>query len=202
MPEIQAANGSGPEWFRAAAEDFVVSISSGRIPGRRTSNDMEFVMKKISMLLAVLALVVSGCAPQLGPKETGGTLLGAGTGALIGSQIGHGHGRLLGVAIGTLAGALIGQDVGRTLDRADQVEMEGTAQVALEGSKIHQTSTWVNPDSGNSGSFTPVKTYQAADGDYCREYIHTVTVAGKQQQAHGTACRRPDGTWSIANSKG
>ena len=159
-------------------------------------------MKKISMLLVGLALIVSSCAPQVGPKEAGGTLIGAGTGALIGAQIGHCQGRLLGVAVGTLAGALIGQEVGRSLDRADQVEMDRNAQVALENSRIHQTSTWINPDTGNSGSFTPVKTYQADDGEYCREYLQTVKVAGKQQQAYGTACRQPDGTWSIVNSNG
>jgi surface antigen len=31
----------------------------------------------------------------------------------------------------------------------------------------------------------------------CREYTGTVTIAGKPQQAFGTACRQPDGTWRI-----
>ena len=159
-------------------------------------------MKRIILLLAAFALTLGGCAPQLGPNETGGTLLGAGTGALLGAQIGHGHGRLLGVALGTLAGAMIGQDIGRSLDRADQLNMEHTAQTALESNATRQTSTWVDPDNGNSGSFTPVKTYHAADGQYCREYHQNVTVGGQQQQAYGTACRQPDGSWRIVNSRG
>lgn len=159
-------------------------------------------MKKIGMLLAIFALVVSGCAPDLGPKEAGGTLLGAGTGALIGSQIGCGRGNLVGVAVGTLAGAMIGQGIGRSLDRADEAAMERNAQSALENTPTHQSATWVNPDSGNSGTFTPVQTYQAADGQYCREYLQTITVAGKRQQAYGTACRQPDGTWAIVHAQG
>lgn len=161
-------------------------------------------MKKISLLLTALILLLAGygCAPGVGPNEAGGTLLGAGTGALLGAQLGHGHGRLLGVAVGTLAGALIGQNVGRTLDRADRVAMRNTAQTALETDHTDQTSTWVNPDSGHSGSITPTRTYQAPDGAYCREYRQTVTIAGSQQQAYGTACRQPDGNWSIVNPQG
>ena len=154
-------------------------------------------MKRIVVLLALVSFVVVGCAPQMGPKETGGTLIGAGTGALIGSQIGGGSGKMIAVAIGTLAGALIGQSVGRSLDRADRLAMRQNAQYALENTRTQQTTTWHNPDSGHHGSITPVKTYQTNAGQYCREYIQKVYIAGKEQQAYGTACRQPDGTWKI-----
>ncbi len=32
---------------------------------------------------------------------------------------------------------------------------------------------------------------------YCREYQTQVTIAGKPQNAYGTACRKPDGSWQI-----
>ena len=66
-------------------------------------------MQKILVMLTLL-LFVTACHPAMGPKETGGALLGAGTGALIGSQIGGGRGTLVAVAVGTLAGALVGQE--------------------------------------------------------------------------------------------
>lgn len=154
-------------------------------------------MKRIAVLLTMLALVLSGCANTMGPKETGGTMIGAGTGALIGSQIGHGQGKLIAVAIGTLAGALVGQSVGQSLDRADQLAMQRNAQYALENTRTGTTTTWHNPDSGHSGSITPVQTYQTNQGQYCREYTQSVFIAGQQQQAYGTACRQPDGTWKI-----
>jgi surface antigen len=154
-------------------------------------------MKKMLILLILIAFVLPGCSSTTGPKEGMGTVLGAGTGALIGSQIGGGRGTLVAVAVGTLAGAILGQEVGRSLDRADTMAMRQNAQYGLEHTKVNQTTTWVNPDTGNSGAITPVKTYQTAQGQYCREYTQTVTVAGQQQQAYGTACRQPDGTWLI-----
>jgi len=38
---------------------------------------------------------------------------------------------------------------------------------------------------------------QGAEEPYCREYMHKVTVEGRLQEAHGTACRMPDGTWKA-----
>lgn len=154
-------------------------------------------MNRTMAILLILGLILTGCAPAMGPKETGGALLGAAGGAAIGSQIGHGTGRVVAVAIGTLAGALLGQSVGQTLDRADQMAMERNAQYALENTRTNSTTEWRNPDSGNYGAITPIETYQTASGQYCREYTQTVVVAGEKQQAYGTACRQPDGTWKI-----
>jgi len=154
-------------------------------------------MKKLLAVALLLLLVVSGCAPTTGPKESTGTLLGAGTGALLGAQVGSGKGTLVAVAIGTLAGALMGQEIGRSLDRADQIAMQQNAQYALEYTPTNSSTPWRNPDSGNSGQITPVETYQTAQGQYCREYRQTVWIGGEQQQAYGTACRQPDGSWKI-----
>lgn len=154
-------------------------------------------MKRLAALFLVFVLLLAGCAPPMGPKETGGTLLGAGTGALLGAQVGGGRGRLVAVAIGTLAGALIGQGIGQSLDRADQMAMERNAQYALENTRTRATTTWRNPDTGNYGSITPIETYQTRQGQYCREYTQTVVVGGQPQQAYGTACRQPDGNWLI-----
>jgi len=157
------------------------------------------MLRLVTVITAVALL--SACPYPVGPRESTGTLLGAGAGAVIGSQFGGGTGRIVGAAIGTLAGALIGQDIGRTLDRADQQYMQQTAQRTLETAPSGQTSSWVNPDSGNSGAVTPTRTYQSKDGRYCREYQQTVTVGGQQQQAYGTACRQPDGTWQVSNAE-
>lgn len=154
-------------------------------------------MRKAIVLSSLFCLIVAGCTPAMGPKETGGTLVGAGTGALIGSQIGSGTGQLVAVAIGTLAGALAGQEVGKSLDRADRLAMQQNAQYALEYTRTNQATGWRNPDTGNYGSVMPVETYQTSAGQYCREYLQTVVIGGQQQQAYGTACRQPDGSWKI-----
>jgi surface antigen len=154
-------------------------------------------MKRIVFVPLILALALGGCANTMGPKETGGTLIGGATGALLGAQVGKGRGQLLGVAVGTLAGAMIGREIGSSLDRADRIEMERTAQYSLEHDRTGETRTWKNPDSGHHGSVTPKKTYQSAEGKYCREYQQTVIIGGEEHQAYGTACRQPDGSWKI-----
>lgn len=155
--------------------------------------------KGILILTSVVAL--SACEP--GSKQGFGTMLGAIGGAAIGSAIGdNGDGttHFFAVAAGTLAGAAIGSSIGKSLDRADRQAMERNRQVALESYPSGQTSTWHNPDSGNSGTYQPKPAYQDKSGDYCREYQQTITVGGKTEEAYGKACRQPDGTWKIANS--
>ena len=147
--------------------------------------------------VALLAFALTACAEQYGPKQTGGTLVGAGLGALAGSQIGSGGGQLAAVAIGTLLGAFVGSEVGKSLDKADQLYAQQAAQQSLETQPSGTTSTWNNPDSGHSGTFTPVRTYETEAGAYCREFQQTVTIGGKTEDAYGTACRQPDGSWKI-----
>ncbi|MDV2495675.1 MAG: glycine zipper domain-containing protein [bacterium] len=78
---------------------------------------MRIEMNRISALLAIAAmLLASGCAGReltTTEKTTmGGALLGAGTGALIGSATGKaGTGALIGAGVGALGGALMGQVV-------------------------------------------------------------------------------------------
>lgn len=41
-----------------------------------------------------------------------------------------------------------------------------------------------------------------AKEEYCREYTKTVRIGGRTEQAYGTACYRPDGSWEIINLEG
>ena len=147
---------------------------------------------------AAAALALAGCAGgQAGPKESIGTLLGAVVGGVAGSQVGDGRGQLLATGVGTLLGAYLGNEIGKSLDRADQLYMQQAEQQALVA-PVGDTIAWSNPDSGNSGTVTPVRegTHQVT-GEYCREFQQTVSVGGRNQEAYGTACRQPDGTWQI-----
>jgi len=156
-------------------------------------------MRKVQVLLMSFAFLLLGCTQQMGDKEGAGTLLGATAGAVLGSNVGQGKGNVVAIAIGTLAGALFGQEIGRSLDRADRIAMGQNAQYSLEHTRSNQTTRWNNPDSGNSGSMTPIRTYQKTAEQYCREYRQTVIVGGKKQDAYGIACRQPDGSWLINN---
>ncbi len=155
-------------------------------------------MKTSRIAIALAAsLLLAASATDAGEKEIFGTLLGAGLGGLAGSQIGSGKGKLAAVGAGVLLGGLLGREVGRSLDKADQAQAAQAAHQSLEYEPSGTTTSWVNPDSGHSGSYTPIRTYQTAQGKPCREYTTTVVIEGRTETAYGTACREPDGTWTL-----
>lgn len=137
---------------------------------------------------------------QTGGGEVLGTLLGAAVGGLVGSQIGKGTGNSVAIGAGVLAGGWLGNRMGAAMDCRDRQMHSSTAENSLETQKTGTTSTWNNPDTGHTGTFTPTQTYQQSDGTYCREFQQTITIDGQTQQGHGTACRQPDGSWKVVKS--
>ena len=148
-------------------------------------------------VLGLAALALAACTETTGQKQSLGTLLGAVAGGVAGAQVGKGRGKVVATGVGAVLGALIGSEIGRSLDRADQLALQHTTQETLETAPIGTTSTWHNPDSGNSGTVTPTQTYRQSDGRYCREFTQTVTIGNRTEEAYGTACRQPDGSWQI-----
>ena len=148
------------------------------------------------LIVALLGLSLAGCANNSGPKQQAGTVLGGIGGALLGSTVGSGKGRLVAVAAGTMLGAMLGNEVGRSLDSADRQAMS-QASYQAQAVPIGETISWNNPDSGNYGTVTPVRDGHDTAGNYCREFQQTVTIGGQTEQAYGTACRQPDGSWKI-----
>lgn len=153
---------------------------------------------KIVLVTALAAALVSGCADYQGaPKQTGGTLIGAAAGGLAGSQFGSGQGKLVGTALGVVLGGLLGNQIGRSMDETDHLKAE---QAHVQALNTGQTIRWDNPNNANHGTVTPIRSgTDTRTGDFCREYQSTVVVGGQQQQAYGTACRQPDGSWRIVS---
>jgi surface antigen len=148
-------------------------------------------------VLCAVALVFSACASaQNNPKTTVGALGGAAAGGLIGAAAG---GSPAAIAGGVILGGLLGGAVGNALDQRDKDLAMKQAQYSLENSQAGQSSQWRNPDSGNSGSFTPTRTYETETGQPCREYTQEILVAGEKHESYGTACRQADGSWKIQN---
>jgi surface antigen len=119
---------------------------------------------------------------------------GAAGGGLLGAAAGDGGAEA--IAAGVLLGGLLGGALGDALDQSDRRYAATSFDRGLEYRPSGRPSTWHNPDSGHSGSLTPVRTYRDEYG-YCREFVQTVTVEGRTEQAHGIACRQPDGTWRV-----
>jgi surface antigen len=170
-----------------------------------------FMQTKQILAVAVAAMMVTACNQPMGRagqgvtqggssvnKQDVGTAAGAIGGAVAGYQFGKGSGKAAATVAGALLGGLLGSNLGASLDRADMQYYDATANRALENGQTGQSFPWKNPQTGNYGSVTP-SSYYEKDGRYCREYTQTITVGGKTQQGHGTACRQEDGSWQIVN---
>ncbi len=161
-------------------------------------------MKRWVILIAFLALVLSGCQHGSGSGHTvGGAALGGIAGGVIGSQIGKGSGQTAAIIGGTLAGAALGAYIGSYMDRMDRMDRKRMAE-ALETKPSGATSEWYNPDTETGYSVTPTRTFkespkEEAPDRYCREYTTEVKIGGETEKAFGTACRMEDGTWEIVN---
>ena len=103
-------------------------------------------------------------------------------------------------AMGTLAGAAIGNSIGRKLDEEDRRRIR-EAEMRSYGSPLNEPIVWNNPSNGHAGSITPIRDGRSNTGRYCREFQSEVTVGGERQNAHGTACQEPDGSWRIVLAK-
>src|SRR5438093_8386249 len=159
---------------------------------------MSFVRLSAAALVALPMAACSG-TPETGqgPKENTGTLVGAVAGGLIGSQFGGGTGERIAAGLaGAAIGGLIGNRIGAGMDDEDKQRAYAAQMQALESGKSGVAVPWKNPDSGRYGSVVPGPAYQS-NGLQCRQYRHTVSIAGKAQRARGTACRTADGTWTA-----
>ncbi len=155
--------------------------------------------RNILSVLLIAGLLGACVDTQSNQKQTVGTLLGAGVGALAGSQVGGGKGQLAAVVIGALGGAFLGGQIGKSLDEVDRMKAGQAQHQALEQKPDGMASAWSNPNTGHSGQVKPTRTYQTASGENCREYQHEVVIDGRRETASGTACRQPDGTWRSIN---
>ena len=143
----------------------------------------------IAVALAMLAL--QGCQ-NLPSRQDSGMVVGGVLGGVLGSQVGGGRGQTVATIIGALAGAAIGGEVGRSMDETDRLKTAHTLETVRSG----VPAQWVNPDTRNSYTVVPQRTFEQA-GTPCREYTVDANIGGKRQQTVGTACRQEDGSWRV-----
>lgn len=62
-----------------------------------------------------------------------------------------------------------------------------------------KTWSWKNPKTGNGGTVTPTSPRTRDGAEVCRNFNETVTLKdGRSEQINGRACKKPDGSWSVA----
>ena len=139
------------------------------------------------LAVALLGAAVAACSADSGPKEVGGTLVGAGAGALIGNAIGGAAGnRAAGTIAGAAIGGLIGNRIGAAMDDEDKRRAYAAQVQALESGPSGAPVAWRNPDSGRYGSVVPGPAYRAAGHELPAVHPHHL----HRRQAADRARRR------------
>ncbi|MBI3441970.1 MAG: glycine zipper 2TM domain-containing protein [Proteobacteria bacterium] len=163
-------------------------------------------MKKTILALTLVSTLALGACAQngennpwgMGTKQTIGTGAGAIVGGFLGSKVGHGSGQLWATGAGALLGALAGSSVGQSLDQADRMYHQQAAEKAYSA-PLNEPITWNNPESGHSGTITPVREGKNTAGNVCRQFKQAIMIDGQAQTATGTACQNNDGSWTVQN---
>ena len=162
---------------------------------------------KIQRILigALCALALSGCTRAVEQMKSAtwaevvGTLGGAALGGAAGAQFGGGLGQTIFMATGALVGGGVGYSAARTLGPMDLAIYEKTAQKAFASAPNGEVHSWSNPETGRSGIFRTVASYQRPDGSQCRQYRSSVVFDDGVASAGGSACQQSNGTWLAYN---
>ena len=110
---------------------------------------------------------------------------------------GYGHYRSDADAWHFLAFTAITLAILNELSEAQQRALE-TAQIRATTAPIGESILW--QDGSASGTVTPTREGTSTSGRYCREFQQTVTIGGKNEEAYGTACQNPDGSWEVVST--
>ena len=82
--------------------------------------------------------------------------------------------------------------------------MSEAQQRALEDAQIRATEAPVGEpifweERGAEGMVVTAREGHTRDGRYCREFRQEVTIGGRREEAYGTACQQPDGSWQVVD---
>ena len=80
------------------------------------------------------------------------------------------------------------------LNEAQQREHEA-AQIAATTAPIGERIIW--REGNATGTVVATREGTSTAGRYCREFQQKVSIGGRAEQAYGTACRNPDGSWEV-----
>lgn len=79
----------------------------------------------------------------------------------------------------------------------DRQMLEQAIAQALETQVSGQAVLWQNPESGSHGEVSPLRTFKADNGAWCREYREILVLDGVEETRQGVACRSPAGVWQT-----
>jgi len=137
-----------------------------------------------SVLLAPAALAPAALADE--PKRVFGTHECNRT-LMVGSERAHD---------GSFAkGDLATGEIARSMARADHSCVGWTLGRAPSNVAV----SWANPRDGARYTVTPIRTYEAPNGDRCRDYVAVLTSGKRRIAAQHSACRDASGAWRLGS---
>ncbi len=141
------------------------------------------------ILIGLMSLSLSSCAT----KGQSGAGAGAIGGALLGQAIGHNtEATLIGAAVGGALGYMIGNE----MDKYDREQLNHAYERVPSG----QSTSWHNPDTGNTYEVRPQPAYSdPALHRTCRQAEIIAVIDGKTERTYSTACRDEYGQWQLQN---
>ena len=89
------------------------------------------------------------------------------------------------------------RNAGFILSPQDQLAFQKALAQGLERELSGTRIAWTNPDTGHGGEIVPIRTFQAENGQYCREFLDVRRITGSAQDHGGIACRGADGVWRV-----
>jgi surface antigen len=160
---------------------------------------------RATLFAGAVALALSGCqvASDRDNRIAAATIVGAGAGILLASEL---YGTSTGGAIAMLGfgtlGAAGGYWLAQSLLPEEKQAMSEAAYRSLEQTPVGKTVRWQDADTGNSGSFTPLRAYVDKQGRRCRDLQSTVSVGAETRTSQSSVCRISDTAWQVADRSG
>jgi surface antigen len=99
------------------------------------------------------------------------------------------------------AGEVLPQPFAGMLDSGDWRLAKAALSSALDPKGNDAPSSWMNPESGNKGSFAPLGRAYFSDSKTCRLFLANIERKDGGGALEGTACRENQGEWAIAEAK-
>jgi surface antigen len=99
------------------------------------------------------------------------------------------------------AGEIPPQPFARMLDAGDWRRAKAALSTALDPQGNDAPADWMNPESGNKGSFAPAGKAYSANARICRPFLANIERKDGGGSLEGTACAGTQGEWMIAEAK-
>lgn len=132
---------------------------------------------------------------QLSGYATGGNTtqaLGNALGNAAAQAMGQQTSPLLGAIAGAVINQMLGGKVGQSMDDGDRYCFSQVLEYGYDQKPVR----WTNAATNSQYWIVPRRSYQNADGNWCREFSYRLTQNGTlMDDATKTACRLTDGAW-------